>query len=153
MTTYYASDPQEVQASVSAIVWRAPGSRELLLMQRSDNGHWCLPGGRLDPGESVRDAALREVREETGWNVALGRLVGVYSDPEFMVVRFADGRRVQYLNLCFEAHAIGEPGALGTPDETLAVAFFPHDALPAPFVPIHQIRIRDALERDAVRVR
>lgn len=153
MTTYYASDPQEVQASVSAVVWRAPGSNDLLLMQRSDNGHWCLPGGRIDPGESAHEAAVREVREETGWSIDLGRLVGVYTDPAFMVVRFADGRRVQYVNLCFEAHAVGEPGALGTPDETLAVAFFAHDALPEPFVPIHEIRIRDALERDAVRVR
>ncbi len=153
MTIYYASDPQEVQASVSAVVWRAPGSGELLLMQRSDNGHWCLPGGRVEPGESVQAAALREVREETGWDVDLGRLVGVYSDPGVMVVRLGDGRRVQYLNLCFEAHVVGDLGALGTPDETLAVGFFPHDALPEPFVPIHQIRIRDALDRDAVRVR
>lgn len=153
MTTYYASDPQEVQASVSAVVWRTPGSRELLLIRRSDNGHWCLPGGRIDPGESVHDATLREVREETGYGVALGRLIGVYSDPGFMVVRFADGRRVQYVNLCFEAHVVGEAGALGTPDETLAVEFFPHDALPEPFVPIHQIRICDALQHAVVCVR
>jgi ADP-ribose pyrophosphatase YjhB (NUDIX family) len=153
MTTYYASDPQEVQVSVSAVVWRAPGSRELLLIQRSDNGHWCLPGGHVEPGESVLDGARREVREETGFEVSLGRLIGVYSDPAFMVVRSVDGRRVHYVNLCFEAHAMGDPGALGTPDESLAVAFFAHDALPEPFVPIHHIRVRDALEGEPVRVR
>lgn len=153
MTTYYASDPQEVQVSVSAVVWRTPGSREILLLQRSDNGHWCLPGGHLEPGESVRDAMLREVREETGFEVEPGRLVGVYSDPGFMVVRQTDGRRVHYVNLCFEAHALGDPGPLGTPHETLAVGFFGHDALPEPFVPIHHVRIRDALEGEAVRVR
>jgi ADP-ribose pyrophosphatase YjhB (NUDIX family) len=153
MTTYYASDPQEVKASVSAVVWRAAGSRELLLIRRSDNGHWCLPGGHIEPGESVQDATRREVREETGYSVDLGRLVGVYSDPSFMVVQFGDGRRVHYVNLCFEGHTVGEPGALGTPEETLDVGFFAHDALPEPFVPIHHIRIRDAIGRDAVCVR
>jgi hypothetical protein len=48
---------------------------------------------------------------------------------------------------------MGDPGALGTPDESLAVAFFAHDALPEPFVPIHHIRVRDALEGEPVRVR
>ena len=153
MTTYFASDPEELQASVSAVVWRAPGSAEILLLRRSDNGHWCLPGGRMEPGESVVDAARREIREETGFEVSLGRLVGVYSDPSFMVVRREDGRRVQYLNLCFEAHAVGTPGPLGTPEEALEVGFFAHDALPEPFVPVHHVRIRDALERAGVQVR
>ena len=153
MTKYFASSPEELQASVSAVVWRAPGSRELLLLRRSDNGHWCLPGGRLEPGESVHDATRREVREETGFEVSLGRLVGVYSDPSFMVVELGDGRRVQHLNLCFEAHAVGAPGPLGTPEESLEVGFFAHDALPEPFVPVHHVRVRDALERAAVQVR
>ncbi len=153
MTSYYASDPQEVQVSVSAVVWREPGSPELLLIQRSDNAHWCLPGGHLEPGESVQDGARREVREETGFEIELGRLVGVYSDPGFMVIRRNDGRRVQHVNLCFEAHAAGAPGTLGTPEESLAVSFFEHDGLPEPFVPIHVIRIQDALEMGPVRVR
>lgn len=153
MTKYFASDPEELQASVSAVVWREPGSSDLLLLRRSDNGHWCLPGGRMEPGESVHDAARREIREETGFEVSLGRLVGVYSDPAFMVVERQDGRRVQYLNLCFEAHAVGVPGPLGTPEESLEVGFFAHDALPEPFVPVHHVRIRDALERAAVQVR
>jgi ADP-ribose pyrophosphatase YjhB (NUDIX family) len=100
----------------------------------------------------VHDGARREVREETGFQVELGRLIGVYSDPAFMVVRSNDGRRVHYVNLCFEAHAVGDPGALGTPDESLAVGFFAHDALPEPFVPIHHIRVRDAPEDRCVSV-
>ena len=96
---------------MSAVVWRAPGSRELLLMQRSDNGHWCLPGGHVEPGESVPRRRAREVREETGFEVELGRLVGVYSDPGFRWCSRADGRRVHYVNLCFEALRVGQPGA------------------------------------------
>ena len=81
MTRYFATDPEVVRSSVSAVVWREAGARQLLLMQRSDNGCWGLPGGYVEPGESVADATQREVQEETGYRVELGRLIGVYSDP------------------------------------------------------------------------
>ncbi|MCG8588980.1 MAG: NUDIX domain-containing protein [Proteobacteria bacterium] len=151
MTDYFASDPTEIRLSVSAIVWRDSSRRELLLMQRSDNGRWGLPGGHVEPGESVVEAAAREVLEETGWTVALGRLVGVYSDPSRQVVRVA-GRSVHQVNLCFEADPVAE-SAPTTPEETLAQGFFRHDALPAPFVPIHDVRIADALAGEAACVR
>src|SRR5262245_48872619 len=77
LSRYFAGDPTEVRLSVSAIVRSRPGAREILLMRRSDNGHWGLPGGYLEPGESVNQAALREVREEPGWCGDVGRLVGV----------------------------------------------------------------------------
>ena len=138
---------------MSAVVRGSPGGREILLMQRSDNAHWGLPGGYLEPGESVVQAVAREVREETGWSVDLGRLVGVYSDPARQVVEYPDQRRVQAVNLCFEATALG-PGELGTPGEVLGIGFYAWDALPEPFVPIHRIRVQDCFAGDAaVRVR
>jgi ADP-ribose pyrophosphatase YjhB (NUDIX family) len=145
VTRYYASDPTELRVSVSAVVWRpgAGGARELLLMQRSDNAHWGLPGGYVELGESVADAAAREVFEETGVRVAIGRLVGVYSDPASMVIEYRGGRRVHAVNLCFEASAVGT-GSPTTPDEALASGYFALDALPAPLVPIHRVRIEDA---------
>ena len=145
MTRYYASDPSELRISVSAVVWRpdAAGRRQLLLMQRSDNAHWGLPGGYVERGESVAAAAAREVFEETGVRVAVGRLVGVYSDPGSMVIEYAGGRRVHAVNLCFEATAVGQ-GAPTTPDEALASGYFALDALPEPLVPIHRVRIDDA---------
>jgi ADP-ribose pyrophosphatase YjhB (NUDIX family) len=153
LTRYFASDPTELRLSVSAVVCAQPGAREILLMRRSDNGHWGLPGGYVDAGESVAHAAAREVREETGWSVEVGRLVGVYSDPARQVIEYPDRRRVQAVNLCFEALA-REPGELGTPDEVTGVGFFACDALPQPFVPIHEIRIADWLAVDsAARVR
>ncbi len=144
MSSYFASDPTEIRLSVSAIVWRDEPAGELLLMQRSDNGYWGLPGGYVEPGESVASAAAREVYEETGVRVDVGRLVGVYSDPARQVIAYADGRRVHAINLCFEARATGS-GTATTPHETLATGYFAANALPAPFVPIHEIRIRDAL--------
>jgi len=153
VTRYFARDPQVVRLSVSAVVWRESGSREVLLMQRSDNGHWGLPGGYVDPGESVLQAAVREVREETGYRVAIGRLIGVYSDPTRQVVAYPDGEVVQAVNLCFEGLVL-EAGAPTTPDETLATGFFALDALPQPFVPIQEIRIADAVAREpGARVR
>jgi ADP-ribose pyrophosphatase YjhB (NUDIX family) len=153
LTTYFARDPTELRLSVSAVVRSRTGAREILLMRRSDNGLWGLPGGYVDRGESVSQALAREVVEETGWQIEVGRLVGVYSDPARQVIDYGDGRRVQAVNLCFEAVAVSA-GALRTPQETLEVGFFAWDALPAPFVPIHGIRIEDAFsgaERAQVR--
>jgi ADP-ribose pyrophosphatase YjhB (NUDIX family) len=146
-TAYYATDPTEVRISVSAVVHRPDGANEILLMKRSDNEHWGLPGGYVEPGESVVVATQREVREETGYAIAVGRLVGVYSDPRVQVVEYADRRRVQAINLCFEATA-GAHGELTTPDETLEFGFFDPGSLPRPFVPIHEIRVEDAMRGD-----
>ena len=107
-TSYFATDPTAIRLSVSAVVWsEGPGSA-LLLMRRSDNGDWGLPGGYVEIGESVAQAAAREVLEETGVRVEVGRLVGVYSDPSRQVIEYPDGRRVHAVNLCFEARPLGQ---------------------------------------------
>ena len=113
-------------------------------MRRSDNGQWGLPGGYVEMGESVSDAAAREVFEETGVEIELGRLLGVYSDPARQVIAYPDGGRVHAINLCFEAIATGQ-GEATTPEETLETGYFLHDALPEPLVSIHAIRIQDAV--------
>jgi ADP-ribose pyrophosphatase YjhB (NUDIX family) len=144
VSSYFATDPTQIRLSVSAVVWRAQHGGELLLMQRSDNRHWGLPGGYVELGESVASAVAREVFEETGVRIAVGRLIGVYSDPARQVIDYGEGRRVHAINLCFEARATGS-GTATTPHETLATGYFAASALPAPFVPIHEIRIHDAL--------
>jgi ADP-ribose pyrophosphatase YjhB (NUDIX family) len=129
-----------VRPSVSAVIFDR--RERLLLQQRSDGGQWGLPGGSVEIGESVREAVVREVREETGLTVAVRRLVGVYSEPQRQVVRYPDGNVWHYVNICFECAVRG--GEFTTCDETLALAFFPIRRLPATLLPNHRIRIRDA---------
>ena len=134
-----------VRPSVSAVIFDARG--RLLLQQRSDGGQWGLPGGSVEIGESVRDAVIREVREETGLRVAPGRLIGVYSEPALQVVRYPDGNVWHYINVCFECAV--RDGTLTTCDETLALAYVAPTRLPASLLPNHRIRIRDACSRRA----
>jgi ADP-ribose pyrophosphatase YjhB (NUDIX family) len=134
-----------VRPSASAVIFDRRG--RLLLQQRSDGGQWGLPGGSVEIGESVTDAAIREVREETGLIVTVRRLVGVYSDPARQVVRYPDGNVWHYVNVCFECVVRG--GTLTTCDETLSLRYVPPTRLPRTLLPNHRIRIRDACSRRA----
>lgn len=64
--------------SVGVICFRGD---DVLLIKRGKPpmmGQWSIPGGRVEPGETLEDAAIREVKEETGVNIALGDLVLVF---------------------------------------------------------------------------
>ena len=72
--------PEAIHVAASGIVFNSEG--EILLERRADNGWWGLPGGHIDIGESIGQAAVREIREETGVRTKVKRLVGIYSDPQ-----------------------------------------------------------------------
>jgi 8-oxo-dGTP pyrophosphatase MutT (NUDIX family) len=137
-----------IRASVSAIIFDRRG--RLLLQQRSDGGQWGLPGGAVEAGETVAEAVVREVREETGLTVRPKRIVGVYSHPAMQVVRYPDGNVWHYIATCFECRVLG--GELTTCDETLALEYFPLRRLPSTLLSNHHIRIRDARARRASAV-
>jgi ADP-ribose pyrophosphatase YjhB (NUDIX family) len=136
-----ASRAQAIRPSVSAVILETRG---LLLQRRADNGLWGLPGGSVEIGETVTAALEREVREETGFDVLVGRLIGVYSDPRAQIVRYADGRVWHYVNLCF-ACSIRGGAPRPAPEETLALEWFPPDSLPRDLLPVHAQRIADAV--------
>src|SRR5215475_12484416 len=94
---------------------------KILLTRRADNGQWCLPGGRMESGESAAEACEREVFEETGLNVRATRLVGVYSYPDQLVV-YPDGKKAHIVALHFEAEITG--GEAGLSDETTDFGYF-----------------------------
>ena len=72
-------EPDSIAVGTNGIVFNEQG--HVLLQRRSDNSFWGLPGGGVDPGESVEQGAMREVLEETNLHVEIIRFVGVYSDP------------------------------------------------------------------------
>ncbi len=103
-----------------------PTRQKVLLTRRSDNGRWCLPGGRTEAGESISETCLRETLEETGLEVRIVRLLGVYSSPH-RLVEYPDGNRYHIVALNFEAEAIG--GALTISDETTEYGYFSWDEI------------------------
>ncbi len=78
----------------------------LLWQQRGDFGWWGLPGGVLELDEDLATCAIREAREETGLDVRLTGLVGVYSSPEYDV-HYPNGDEVQQITYCFRAEVAG----------------------------------------------
>jgi 8-oxo-dGTP pyrophosphatase MutT (NUDIX family) len=104
----------------SASIFDPSGTR-MLLTRRADNGRWCVPGGYMEPGESVAEACVREVWEETGLRVHVTRLIAVYSSPHILL-EYPDGNRLQLVVLHFAAEPIeGEPVIS---DETTAIGYF-----------------------------
>jgi 8-oxo-dGTP pyrophosphatase MutT (NUDIX family) len=108
---------------------RDPGGR-LLLVRRWDSRTWELPGGRVDVGESAVMAAERETEEESGLRVRIVGLVGLYTDPAYVIEAAKDGQVRQPFQVCFHAIALrGSP----RPDmhETVDAAWFDPAAVAA----------------------
>jgi 8-oxo-dGTP pyrophosphatase MutT (NUDIX family) len=109
---------------------------QILLIQRQDLKIWALPGGAIEPGESVTQAAIREVREETGLEVELTRLVGLYARPQWIGSPHS---------AIFAARPIG--GSLRPqPEEVLALQYVSPSYLPEPFLWWHRQPILDAMQ-------
>ncbi len=110
---------QDPKVAVAVAVRDRDG--QVLLMRRAQrdqaHGLWILPGGHVDRGEELTSAALREVREETGLRVDLGRLLGVYSYPGNPVVLVA-----------YAALSLG--GDYRASREALEMNFFPPAQIP-----------------------
>ncbi|NMI02084.1 NUDIX domain-containing protein [Pseudonocardia acidicola] len=119
----------------------------LLLIHKVDNGFWALPGGGHDPGESIVDTAVREVREETGVEVRVTGLVGTYTDPRH-VMQYDDGEVRQQFSLCFRA-VVADDAEAPRPDgtETKAASWVdPREIDSLSIHPSMRLRINHALD-------
>jgi ADP-ribose pyrophosphatase YjhB (NUDIX family) len=115
----------------------------VLLQRRRDHDVWALPGGAVERGETIAEAIVREVEEETGCRTEVLRLTGVYSDPAQTTITYPSGDVAAYVSVCFECrHVGGEPRA--TEESSDARWFAPEQALTLLW-DIHQNRLRDAL--------
>jgi|ERR1044071_4845879 8-oxo-dGTP pyrophosphatase MutT (NUDIX family) len=126
----YYDDPSGPKANSlvpSANVLVVNDDGEILLIQRSDNGNWALPGGAMDLGESLVDTAVRETLEETGIRCEVTGLVGIYTDPRHVILYTSNGEARQEFSVVFVARPVG--GTLTTSDESTQVRWTPADAV------------------------
>ena len=108
---------------------------KILLTQREDFETWILPSGGVEEGESLAQVAIRETKEETGLDVELTRLVGIYS---WLGNWFPDYR------VLFAAKPIG--GEIKCQEgETIDVKWFAFDEIPSPLSAGQKRRIEDAI--------
>jgi len=132
----------QLRVGCSAVIFNETREK-VLLTQRADNGHWCLPGGHMESGESASEACEREVFEETGLKVRATRLSGVYSNPDQLVI-YKDGNKAFFVVLNFEVQVL--EGEVGLSDETTDVGWFTlKDMESMPIHANHKIRVEDAL--------
>lgn len=106
--------------TVDVIIER--GGAVLLIRRKNPPHGWAIPGGFVDWGESLEEAALREAREETGLDVTLVRQFHTYSRPD-------RDPRFHTISTVYAATAMGDPAAA---DDALEARFFAEDALPSP---------------------
>jgi ADP-ribose pyrophosphatase YjhB (NUDIX family) len=106
----YLDDPDAPAANSlvpSVNVAVVDDDRRLLLIRRSDNDNWALPGGAMDPGESISEAAIRETKEETGIDCEIVGMVGIYTNPRHVILYTSDGEVRQECSVVFSARATG----------------------------------------------
>jgi ADP-ribose pyrophosphatase YjhB (NUDIX family) len=150
----YYDDPDAPAANslvpaASAVVVDDQG--RVLLHRRRDNDKWALPGGKMELGESLGGCAVREVKEETGLDVELTGIVGIYSDPKH-VFSYDDGEVRQEFSICFSAKITG--GQLTASEESFEVEFFETSAIDnLPMVDSIRLRLSDYLSGSTPTIR
>ncbi|MFD8614916.1 NUDIX hydrolase [Streptomyces sp. NPDC059631] len=145
-TEYYndpeAPKPNSLVVAASAVVTDHKG--RILLQRRRDNSLWALPGGGMDISDSLPGAAVREVKEETGYDVEITGLVGTYTDPRH-IFAYSDGEVRRQFNVCFTARIVG--GHLEISDESTEIRFVdPEEINTLPMHHTQKLRIRHLLE-------
>ena len=112
---------------------------EVLLQRRADYNKWGFPGGAMELGETAEETAIREVMEETGLEVRVKKLIGVYSG---YLTEHPNGDKAQSVVTAFEMEIVG--GELKINDnESLELKFFPIDEIPELFCKQHEDLLED----------
>jgi ADP-ribose pyrophosphatase YjhB (NUDIX family) len=143
----YVDDPEAPRAnsvvpSVVAIVQDDQG--RVLLIHKTDNDLWALPGGGHEIGESVADAVVREVKEETGYDVEVTGITGTYTNPGH-VMAYEDGEVRQQFSIAFSARLIG--GEARTSEESMRVEWLSTEEIARlPMHPSMRLRVQHGLE-------
>lgn len=115
-----------IMVTAGVVILNAEG--ELLMQHRADGSGWGLIGGFMELGESVEEAARREVLEETGLTVGRLELFGVFSASELLT--YPNGDRAQIITVAYLTDELH--GTLQTDAEGLELRYFNLSALPEP---------------------
>ncbi|OZM73627.1 NUDIX hydrolase [Amycolatopsis antarctica] len=117
----YYNEPNPPKANSIAVAVSAfiqDGEERILMIRRTDNDLYSIPGGQLELGETLAQAAVREVHEETGVQCEVTGVIGLYSNPNH-VIAYDDGEVRQEFSICFRARETG--GVIRTSDESREV--------------------------------
>jgi ADP-ribose pyrophosphatase YjhB (NUDIX family) len=137
-----APRPNSLVVATSAVV--TDGQGRILMQRRADSGNWALPGGGMEMGESLSDSVVREVKEETGFDIAVTGLVGTYTDPRH-IIAYSDGEVRRQFNICYIARITG--GELSISSESTEIQFVDPAGLDElPVHPTQRLRLRHYLE-------
>lgn len=145
----YYDDPNAPAAnslvpSVNVIATNENG--EILLIRRTDNNKWAAPGGAIDLGESVTQAAIRETREETGIECEIRGIVGIYSDPKHVIHYTSNDEVRQEFSIVLAGRPIG--GHPTPSDESREVQWITSEDIGSlQMDPSMRLRINHYLER------
>lgn len=112
---------------------------EVLLQRRADSNKWGFPGGAMEIGETPQMTAIREIKEETGLDVEVGKLIGVYTELD---MEYPNGDKAQSICIAFELKAIGGE-LICDKVETLELKYFSLDNVPTLFCKQHEDLLRD----------
>lgn len=98
---YFCKDAPAVNSiKPAAAVAILNSKKELLMLHRSDNKKWTMPGGTMEFGESLVECAMREVKEESGLDVSIVDLIGIYTEPNIRVM-YSDGEVRQEFTILY----------------------------------------------------
>ncbi|WCN36255.1 NUDIX domain-containing protein [Aneurinibacillus uraniidurans] len=131
----------DVKAGVAVIILNE--ENQVLLQKRSDVGLWGIPSGHIEIGETVSEAAIREVKEETNLDIRIKKLIGVYSDPNSQVFAYPNGKVIHFITTCFLAEITGGELRCNS-SESLDVKFFAQQNLPQDLLNMHPRWLKDA---------
>ncbi|WP_066151881.1 NUDIX domain-containing protein [Halalkalibacter krulwichiae] len=132
----------ELKAGVAVVILNE--KKQVLLQKRSDVGLWGIPSGHIEIGETVSEAAIREVKEETNLDIRIKKLIGVYSDPDSQVFAYPNGKVVHFITTCFLAEIMGGELRCNS-SESLEIKFFKQQNLPRDLLKMHPRWLKDAL--------
>jgi ADP-ribose pyrophosphatase YjhB (NUDIX family) len=138
-----APAPNTLVVATSAVV--TDDSGRILVQRRADSGNWALPGGAMELDESLTGSVIREVKEETGYDIEVTGMVGTYTDPKH-IIAYSDGEVRRQFNICYTARITG--GTLTISTESTDIRFAdPAQLDDLPMHPTQRLRIRHYLHQ------